>query len=107
MFSAQQIRGEMGAGVLIALLLGFVLTSCASKTPTTTDRVIEKLEQAQARTVPEEHHELVPRHTVDENGESNVEFVLRRTKLPSTIHRRRGKSQCKLVIQKLTCVYGN
>lgn len=97
----------MDAGVLIALLLGFVLTSCASKTPTTTDRVVEKLEQAQARTIPEEHHELVPRHTVDENGESNVEFVLRRTKLPNTIHRRRGKSQCKLVIQKLTCVYGN
>jgi hypothetical protein len=107
MFSAQQIRGGMAAGVLIALLLGFVLTSCASKTPTTTDRVVEKLEQAQARTIPEEHHELVPRHTVDENGESNVEFVLRRTKLPNTIHRRRGKSQCKLVIQKLTCVYGN
>ena len=107
MFRAQQIRGGMAAGVLIALLLGFVLTSCASKTPTTTDRVVEKLEQAQARTIPEEHHELVPRHTVDENGESNVEFVLRRTKLPNTIHRRRGKSQCKLVIQKLTCVYGN
>ncbi len=107
MFSAQQIRGGLGAVVLIALLLGFVLTSCASKTPTTTDRVVEKLEQAQARTIPEEHHELVPRHTVDENGESNVEFVLRRTKLPNTIHRRRGKSQCKLVIQKLTCVYGN
>lgn len=107
MFRAQQIRGGLAAGVLIALLLGFVLTSCASKTPTTTDRVVEKLEQAQARTIPEEHHELVPRHTVDENGESNVEFVLRRTKLPNTIHRRRGKSQCKLVIQKLTCVYGN
>ena len=107
MFSAQQIRGGMAAGVLIAMLLGFVLTSCASKTPTTTDRVVEKLEQAQARTIPEEHHELVPRHTVDENGESNVEFVLRRTKLPNTIHRRRGKSQCKLIIQKLTCVYGN
>jgi hypothetical protein len=107
MFRAQQIRGGLAAGVLIALLLGFVLTSCASKTSTTTDRVVEKLEQAQARTIPEEHHELVPRHTVDENGESNVEFVLRRTKLPNTIHRRRGKSQCKLVIQKLTCVYGN
>ena len=107
MFRAQQIRGGLDAGVLIVLLLGFVLTSCASKTPTTTDRVVEKLEQAQARTIPEEHHELVPRHTVDENGESNVEFVLRRTKLPNTIHRRRGKSQCKLVIQKLTCVYGN
>lgn len=107
MFRAQQIRGGLDAGVLIALLLGFVLTSCAPKTPTTTDRVVEKLEQAQARTIPEEHHELVPRHTVDENGESNVEFVLRRTKLPNTIHRRRGKSQCKLVIQKLTCVYGN
>ena len=107
MFRAQQIRGGLAAGVLIALLLGFVLTSCASKAPTTTDRVVEKLEQAQARTIPEEHHELVPRHTVDENGESNVEFVLRRTKLPNTIHRRRGKSQCKLIIQKLTCVYGN
>ena len=107
MFRAQQIRGGLAAGVLIALLLGFVLTSCASKTSTTPERVVEKLEQAQARTIPEEHHELVPRHTVDENGESNVEFVLRRTKLPNTIHRRRGKSQCKLIIQKLTCVYGN
>ena len=97
----------MAAGVLIALLLGFVLTSCASKTSSTTDRVVEKLEQAQARTIPEEHHELVPRHTVDENGESHVEFVLRRTELPSTIYPLRGKSHCKLVIQKLTCVYGN
>lgn len=90
----------------LCAVLGF--SGCASNAPTTTtERVIQKLEQAQARTVSAEHHELVPRHTVDENGESHVEFVLRRTELPSTIYPLRGKSHCKLIIQKLTCVYGN
>ena len=90
----------------LCAVLGF--SGCASNAPTTTtERVIQKLEQAQARAVPAEHHELVPRHTVDENGESHVEFVLRRTELPSTIYPLRSKSHCKLVIQKLTCVYGN
>ena len=109
MFTMLQKRlGLGGKPLLVGLfaLLGF--SGCASKSPpTTTERVIQKLEQAQARTLPREHHELIPRHTVDENGDPQVEFVLRRNEPPDTVYPRHGKSHCKLIIQKLTCVYGN
>ena len=105
MISKQQMRLCVRRGLpLIVLFVALSLSSCASKAPTTTDRVIEKLEQAQASTVSQEHHELIPRHTVDENGESNVEFVLRRNEPPNTVYPIRGKRFCRLIRQKLTCV---